>query len=67
MNHKSTNRERANSKSAIVKADVRTMSSSSKSHRTTAPTTGRNRIQLRIGNVDASSSNIAVLYSCMMN
>jgi hypothetical protein len=61
MNRRSTNTQRANSKSAIVKAEVRTMSSSSNSHRTTAPMTGRKRIQVRIGNVDASSSIITVL------
>ena len=53
--------------SATVKADVLTISSSSNSQRTTAPMTGRNRIQVRIGNVDASSSNISVRYSCIMS
>ena len=64
---KRTNTQRANSKSAIVKAEVLTMSSSSNSHKTTAPMTGRKRIQVRMGNVDASSSNITVLYSCIMS
>src|SRR4026209_845523 len=48
----------ASSTSAMVRAEVRTISSSSNSQSTVAPTTGRKRIQDRIGNPAVSSSSM---------
>src|SRR6478672_1254314 len=51
----------ANSTRAMVNAEVRTMSSSSKSQSTAAPTSGKKSRHVRIGNVESSWSNIVVV------
>ncbi len=58
MNPCSTMAQRKHSNPAMAKADFLTRSSSSMSHKRTAPPIGRKIIKDRIGNPNVSSCNI---------